>query len=170
MISLHLAMEITGAQLGYHGNWWAWHNPPQCSLTCRKRFCSLGCGHNCVRWGLPNMHSCSCSSFKHGLVCVSVGMWYFSLEEIQGTLKSPQSFTHMHFIKRSVLFLWITTDREILHAQALISYFKFLFSFVLPQIKAAFGPLTVERVCLRTIDACYERWFLNAVSVTGLHF
>lgn len=114
----------------------------------------------------------------HVLVPLLSTAWRVSLWECdislwkkyKGHLSVPQSFTHMHSIKRSVLFLWITTDREILHAQALISYFKFLFSFLLPQIKAAFGPLTVERVCLRTIDACYERWFLNAVSVTGLHF
>lgn len=155
MISFQPAMEITGTQLGYHGNRWPWHNPPQCSLTCRKRFCSLGCGHNCVKWGLHNMHSCSCSSLLSTAWRVSLWECDTSLwKNYKEHLRVPQSFTHMHSIKRSVLFLWITTDREILHAQALISYLKFLFSFILPQIKGAFGPLTVERVCLGTIEAC----------------
>lgn len=55
MTSFQLAMEITGVQLGYHGNRWAWDNPPQCSLTCGKWVCSLGCGHDCVSRGLLNM-------------------------------------------------------------------------------------------------------------------
>ncbi len=150
MISLQLAMEITGAQLGYHGNRWAWHNPPQCSLKCRRGFVVWGVVHNSVSWGLPK-HALMFlfPSFKHDLACVSrkmsVGMWLFHFGRITEHLSVPPSFTHLHSIKRAAL--WIRTDREILHAHALIPTVNFLFSF----------PPSADKNSFWSFDSCVFR-------------